>query len=253
LSKRLLISLVTLLMLMFSSGVFAADAEADFQKANQLFQDKEYADAIGLYQNILDEGVESAPLYFNLGNAYFKDGDLGRAILYYLKARRLDPSDNDIAANLEFARQFTSIQMEGVKLNPISTFFESVVGPYRLNALAWLSSLLFILFFILLSLRYGFGFRTGILRVGTIIILTLLVVSSWMTSFKYRHDYLTQRAVIVAEECPVYSGPYEQSDIELEAAPGLEVEILTESGEYYNVLFENKRRGWIKKDLIAAI
>ncbi|MBN1213311.1 MAG: tetratricopeptide repeat protein [candidate division Zixibacteria bacterium] len=230
-----------------------ADIDSNFQQANQLFQDKEYAQAISSYQNILDKGTESAPLYFNLGNAYFKDGDLGRAILYYLKAQRLDPSDNDITANLEFARQFTSIQMEGVKLNPISTFFESLVGPYRLNTLAWLSSFFFILFFILLSLRYGFGFKNGPLRVGTTVVLILLLVSSWMTSFKYRHDYLTQRAVIVAEECPVYSGPYEQSDIELEAAPGLVVEILAESGEYYNVLFENKRRGWIKKDLIAAI
>lgn len=252
-SKRLLISVLSLVIFLYSSGVFAADTEADFQKANQLFQDKEYVEAIALYRDILADGVESAPLYFNLGNAYFKDGDLGRAILYYLKARRLDPSDNDIAANLEFARQFTSIQMEGVKLNPISTFFESVVGPYRLNTLAWLSSLLFILFFSLLSLRYGFGFRNSSLRVGTTVVLILLVVSSWMTSFKYRHDYLTQRAVIVADECPVHSGPYEQSDIELEAAPGLVVELLTESGEYYNVLFDNKRRGWIKKNLVAAI
>jgi tetratricopeptide (TPR) repeat protein len=251
LSKRVLIILLSVLA--FSSGVFAVDAEADFQKANQLFQDKDYAGAIQLYQQILTQGKESAPLYFNLGNAYFKDGDLGRAILYYLKAQRLDPSDDDIKANLDFARKFTSIQMEGVKLNPISTFFESVVGPYRLSTLAWLSSFLFILFFILLGLRYGFGFRTSPLRVGTIVVLVLLVASSWLTTFKYRHDYLTKRAVIVAEECPVYSGPYDQSDIELEAAPGLVVEILSKSGDYYNVLFENKRRGWIKKDLIAEI
>jgi uncharacterized protein YgiM (DUF1202 family) len=59
--------------------------------------------------------------------------------------------------------------------------------------------------------------------------------------------------VLIAEDCPVTTGPSEQSDVELEGAPGLVVEVLDESGDYYNVLFENKRRGWIRKELVAVI
>lgn len=241
------------LFLAISAGCFAASNESDFETANNFFRDKNYDKAIELYETIAARGVESAPLYFNLGNAYFRTGDLGHAVLYYMKARKLDPGDNDILANLEFAKQYTNIQMEGVKLNPITSFMESLVGPYRLSLLAWVSSAFFILFFILLSLRYGLGIRNPVLRVSIVTVLIFLLVSSWLTTYKYRNDYLTQRAVIIAEECPVTTGPSDESDIELEAAPGLVVEILSESGDYYNVLFENKRRGWIKKELVAEI
>ena len=74
-----------------------------------------------------------------------------------------------------------------------------------------------------------------------------------MTTFKYRQDFLARRAVIVAEDSQVHTGPSDQSEIELDGAPGLIVQIVEESGDYYNVLFENKRRGWIHKDLVAEI
>jgi len=241
-----------LVLAALSVGV-AASNESDFDAANGFFRDKDYDRAIELYESIVSRGMESAPLYFNLGNAYFRNGDLGHAVLYYMKARKLEPADDDILANLEFARQYTNIQMEGVRLNPLTSFFESLVGTYHLNTLAWVSSGIFILFLILLSLRFGLGIRNSELRIGVTTILILLVIFSWLTTFKYRHDYLTERAVIIADECPVTTGPSEQSDIELEAAPGLVVEILSESGDYYNVLFENKRRGWIKKELVAEI
>ena len=70
---------------------------------------------------------------------------------------------------------------------------------------------------------------------------------------KYDFDYLTTRAVIVAEDSVVRTGPSERSPKELDAAPGLVVEILDETSDFYNVLFENKRRGWVRKDLVAVI
>lgn len=83
--------------------------------------------------------------------------------------------------------------------------------------------------------------------------LVLMVVSAGLTTFKYRHDYGTDRGIIIADESEVYTGPSEQSDVELEGAPGLVVEIIGQSNGFYNVLFENKRRGWIKKELVAEI
>jgi len=206
-----------------------------------------------LYQSTINQGYESAPLYFNLGNAYFKKGDLGHAVLNYLKARRLDPADEDIAHNLEFARRFSRIQMEGVELNPIEAFLASLVENYHLNSLAWFSSFFFILLVGVLIIRYGLGFNNSIVRSGLIAALIFVVITSGLTSFKYRHEYLTRRGVIVAEESTVYTGPSEQSDVELEGAPGLVVQILDENNDYYNVLFENKRRGWVKKSIIAEI
>jgi len=223
-----------------------------FDSGNKFYQEKEYSKAIDSYTQLIDDDIESAPLYFNLGNAYFKNGDLGHAVLFYMKAKRLAPTDEDIIHNLEFAQRFSSIQMEGVELNPIRSFMASIVDSYTLNFLSWTASLMFVLLLVFLILRFGLGQKTPIVKVGIIVFSLSVLGTSGLTTFKYRYEYLTKRAVIIAENPIIYTGASEQSDIELEAAPGLIVEVLSESEEFYNVLFENKRRGWIKKELIAG-
>jgi hypothetical protein len=170
-----------------------------------------------------------------------------------MRAKRISPSDEDIRKNLEFARQFSRVKMEGVRLNPISSLMLSLVDKYHLSTIAWISSIFFILLVIILIIRFGLGFNYVWLKSGIIACLIFIVISFGFTTLKYRHDYITRWAVVIAEESPVYTGSSDQSEIELDASPGLVVEILTESPDYYDVLFENKRRGWIKKDLLAEI
>ena len=241
-------------VLPFVSAISANSSPVDeFNTGNKYYEQKNYDSAVAVYQQLVRQGMESSPLYYNLGNACFRSGDLGHAMLYYLRAQRLDPNDPDIAANLEFARRFTSVQMEGVQLNPVSSLFESIVAPYHLSTLAWASSGCFILLFVFLIARLGFASRGAIVRAGIWTTFLLLLSSSLLTTVKYHHDYLTRRAVIIAEESIVHTGPSELSEKELDAAPGLVVEIIAESGDYYNVLFENKRRGWILRSLVAVV
>jgi tetratricopeptide (TPR) repeat protein len=242
--------LVTLFGLTVSAFGGGAD---DFARGNQFFQGKQYKQAIESYRAVLSSGEESANLYFNLGNAYFKDGDLGYAILYFLKAKRLAPGDDDIRSNLEFAKKMTSVQLEGVALNPVNSLLDSIVSSYRLSTLAWWSSLFFVLLMVLLILRFGLGWTHQWIRPGTITILVILAAVSFLTTFKYREESVTRRAVIVATESEVRTGPNDQSDIELHGEPGLIVKILAESGDYYKVLFENQRQGWIKKILVSEV
>lgn len=232
----------------------AADSYTEqFDRANSFYEDKDYASAVQLYQSILDQGMESAALYFNLGNAHFKAGDLGRAVLNYKLAERLAPDNEDINANLEFAMQFASVQMEGVQLNPIDGLMDDLVGSYRLDTLAWACTGLFVLTIILLMLRFGLAIGVSWLRTMTVGVVLALVLIGGLTTYKFRHDYVTRRAVIVAQEAPVYTGPSTQSELELQGAPGLIVQILDETDGFYSVLFENKRRGWIAADLVAEI
>ena len=232
----------------------ATSAQDDiFQTGVKYYQGGNYDDAIKMFSKIEKSGIESAALYYNLGNAYFKSGDLGRAVLYFHRARRLGPGDADIINNLKFASQFSEVQMVGVQLNPIEAFLKNAVGNYQLSALGWLSSLFFISLVVLLIMKFGLQFCfTGIDAV-IISVLCLTIFAAGLTSFKYRVDYLDRRAVILAPDAPVYSGPSSNTELELQGAPGLVVELLQESGDYYNVLLENKRRGWIKRDLVAEI
>lgn len=250
--RRVASSLLVIAVLVAGVASVKATVAEDFAKANQYYSAKAYDSALAVYQSVERTGVESAELNFNLGNCYFKSGDIGRAVVYYLRAKRLSPADDDIEANLAFARGFTRIQMEGVQLNPVYSLIEGALDPMGLDTLGWISSLCFILFIALLILRFGFGW-TGIGRGVILSALVVLAVSSFATTFKYRHDYLVQRAVVINEDCPVLSEPTPQAQTELHGAPGLVVEIIGSSGSYYNVLFENKRRGWIAKDRLELV
>lgn len=236
-----------------SAATLKASPADDFTQGNQYYEQKKYDSAVVVYERLVRSGLESAPLYFNLGNASFRAGDLGHAVLYYLRAQRLDPKDPDISANLDFARRFTSVQMEGVQLNPVSSLFESIVAPYSLSTLAWASSAFFILLFAFLIARFGYAMRGGLIKTGMWLALVLLFSASLLTTVKYHHDFLVRRAVVIAEQSVVHTGPSELAEKELDASPGLVVEILAESSDFYNVLFENKRRGWIRKDQVTVV
>lgn len=248
-AKLTLISLILLVVL--CSSIFGQSDE--FAMGNKFYEDKDYASAIRMYQSVLDQKQESAGLYFNLGNAYFKSGDLGLAILNYMRAQRLAPGDEDIQANLEFATQFPQVQMEGVELNPVRAFLLSIVAPYHMDELAWASSGLFVLLMLLLIVRFGLLLAHPAVRTGIITIVTLLVITASLTTFKYHNEYLTRRGVIIAEEAPVYTGASEHSEIELHGASGLVVEILEEDSDFISVSFANKRRGWMHRDLVAEL
>lgn len=234
-------------------GSVQADPADDFRQGNTFFQEKDYTKAIEAYTRATQQGIGSAALYYNLGNAYFKHGDLGYAVLYYLKARRLEPNDPDINSNLEFARSLATVQLEGVQLNPVNALFESMVAPYRLNSLAWGASVFFVLLTILLLLRFGFGFSYSWLKPVMITVLVALICLSALTTYKYNHDYLTRWAVLIGEEVEVMSGPSDSASLEFQGEQGIVVRIAGESADYYDVIFENQRRGWVKKGLLAEV
>ena len=225
----------------------------NFENGNKYYEQGEYGSAIAMYKKVEGAGLESAALYYNLGNAYFKNGDLGRAVLYYHRARRLNPADPDIRNNLEFASRFSTIRMEGVELNPINSFLKFIVDDYHLKTLGWMASMCFIVFVGLLIVKYGLQIQFTGLNSAVSVILILVVITAGLTTFKYHTDFINKRAVIIAQESSVYSGPSSNSDLEFEGAPGLVVDIVRESGDFYDVLFENKRRGWVKKDLLEVM
>jgi tetratricopeptide (TPR) repeat protein len=243
-----------LLVLLAGPGVtYGADQPVEFEQGNAHFADQQFDEAIAAYESVLQQGVESASLYYNLGNAYFKAGDLGRSILNYLRAQRLEPGNADIDHNLEFAQRFSRVQMEGVTLNPINSTVTAIVAPYRREILAWVTSGFFVAMMLLMLVRFGLGIRSSAIRVPLIILVILLMVSASLTTIKYRNEYLTRRAVVVAEECPVLNGPSARAEVEFQGSPGLVLVILEETDGYFSVLFENQRQGWIRKDLVAEV
>jgi len=251
--KRNKIILALLVVVTGFSVSSAGVTDSLFRSANAAYDDKDFESALAQYQELENRNYRSAALYFNIGNCHFKAGRPGYAILYYLRAKKLDPYDEDINANLEFARQFMPTRLEGVSINPVTTFLSMLVRPLTLNGFAWLSSILFIVLILFWAVRILFQRHELPLRIVTYLLVVLVVVSFGMTTYKYRTEYLTSRGVIVADETRIYSGPGEDNDVEFVGSFGLVFEIERDTDDFYLVIFENNRKGWIKKDQVGII
>ena len=105
--------------------------------ANQHYEAGQYSEAAAIYETILASGLHHSSVYYNLGNAYFKQGDLGRAILNYRRAQRLDPRDADVTANLSIARTQTVDKLEIPAEGGLSNLVEMAEEWLTLGGLPW--------------------------------------------------------------------------------------------------------------------
>lgn len=250
---RLITTSLIIAIILGAAPAFSSEADSLFSAANGLYQNQNYAHALDIYLILEKENYESAPLYFNIGNCYFKQGKLGYAILYYLRAQKLSPRDSDISTNLEFARQFMPTRMEGIKINPVTSFLSSIVGVFTLSFMAWMASILFIILFLYLSAVIFLQWKGLVIKIVIYSLIFLVIVTSGLTSYKYRTEYMTEQGVIIADETRILSGPGEDNDVEFVGVFGLTFEIEKEADNYYLVLFENKRKGWVSKGDVEKI
>ncbi|MFQ5578720.1 MAG: tetratricopeptide repeat protein, partial [Anaerolineae bacterium] len=120
-------------------------------QANRLYEAGQFAEAAQTYRQLIDRGLQNQVVYYNLGNAYFKQGDLGRAILNYRRAGRLVPRAPDIRANLTLARAQTvdAIQVAGkAPLNELATLVQTWLTLNEMAALSlglWLALALLVI------------------------------------------------------------------------------------------------------------
>jgi len=252
-------ALLGLVLALLGSALLASKAFADkspeelFQQGNALYDSTNYIEALAAYNKILAGGDESPEVYYNLGNTYFESGDLGHAILNYLRAQRLDPTDDDIRDNLDYARGFVSLQLEGVELNPVAEFFGDLTGKASLGLWAWLTTGALFLLCGLLVYRVVSGATSGLMQSGSIALLVVFIALASLTTFKYRQEFAADRAVVTIPEIAVTDRPSKDGAVEFRAAAGLEVIIRERSGDFALALFANKRQGWIVADALERL
>ena len=122
-----------------------------FESANKLYEQGKFAEAASAYASLLQSNQASAALYFNLGNAFFKSGQIGRAIAAYRYAGRVTPRDPDVRANLQFARN----QRQGPTLSP--NRWQRWLGRLTLNEWTLLAAVAVWLWLLLLTILRGGG------------------------------------------------------------------------------------------------
>lgn len=245
--RRTLTTLVMILTVCLTPALWASEAlEHDFRKGNELYESGNYSAAIDQYLNVLSAGVENPVLFYNLGNAYFKTGQLGYAIAMYNRGLKYAPRNDDLRANLEFARQQMIDKVDPNERNPVWNWIKQTILSLTANEWSALSSAF--LFVIVLTAAYMIWSRRrtsllkGILTAGIL----LFIVSAVCTGINIHMNFFTPRGTIVAPEVSVKVGPGEDFDEQFIAHEGLTFEILQQESGWYQGIFDNRLKGWVK-------
>jgi tetratricopeptide (TPR) repeat protein len=233
-------ALLLILLLLFPFHVSASDTTAEFDAANRLYAEGKFMEAAGAYQKILEAGQASSAIYFNLGNAFFKSGQIGRAIAAYRQAQRISPRDPDVRANLQFARN----QVQGPTMR--TGRLERWLGTLSLNEWTWLSAVAVWLAFVLLVLRQLRPSLARPLKTWTFAVsgVALLLVIGFALAFAGSSSDKT--AIVIVSEAAVRNSPFEESPNSFTARDGAELRVLDAKDDWLQVTDGTQRSGWVK-------
>ena len=234
----------------------SSDAAQQMLTANQLYEDANFVDSTNAYQQLAGQGYTNVRLYYNLGNAYYKRGDLGRALVNYLRAQRLSPRDADVKANLELARSQTVEQLD-LKRAPLFTRLSLVTVPWMTfneTALAIVATwyLVAISFAVLVLTRR----RKLRKAVFSLVLVFLVMFGSAAIVFGSRSYAVASgdRGVIVVKSAEFSSGPGNSYRRLSTLHEGAEARVLDRRGSWAKIeLFDAGRQGWVEARAVETV
>ncbi len=256
-SKGNVLTLILLMLLPMAASAQQHDyVDSLWNAANAAYTDGRWADAAADYEMISDMGLESASLYCNIGDAYFKDMNVPKAILYYERALKLDPSYSDARYNLEFANAGIQDRIDPVPEFVLKVWMKDLC--YIMDSNAWAVvflvflglTLAMILLFILAPSVAGrrTGFFTGIV---------MLVFAAFSISFAVwqKNDYMkADEAVVMRPVTSVKSSPSSEAAKDLFILhEGTKVKVIDEVGSWNNIELADGRQGWLPSSDIEII
>lgn len=225
---------------------------ADFLRGNQAYADGRYDEAIAAYQAVRAAGWESGALEYNLGNAYMKRGDIGRAVASYERAVRRLPRDPDVAANLAFARERAAIEPPSLPL------WQRLLAPFATRAtsgeltaafaVAWLTlwAALSVRLF-LPSARLALGRLAAVAGLPAAVLAVSLVVR--LTAI----ETADAGVIVAAGETAVRFEPSPSGTEHFVVGPGTDVILGEERAGWRLVSRADGRRGWVPADAVESV
>ncbi len=238
-----------------SEAMSKSEAEELMAKGNQFYQDKQYENAIDTYQQIIGAGFEGTSLYYNLGDAYYRDGKLGDAILYYEKALRISPADADVIHNLKIANAHTIDKIEALPKFFVFQWWESLLALFSVTGWTYAVYLFYILALISIGL-YFFAKRPALQRwsvySGFISVLLLIATASLLT-VKLSRELNVKSAIVTEQTVTVKLSPDPTSNDAFIIHEGLKVRELNSVGEWVLIRLQDGKEGWVEQNDISTI
>lgn len=250
--KRFIAVIFTILLISTSS---AQDNKSLFQNANQLYLDGNYEEALERYRQIKNSGKLSGELLYNIGNTYFKLNNIGKSILYYERASKFIPGDEDLQNNLSLANLNTVDKITPIPELFYIKYWKSFQNLFSLNGWGYvfLASYFIIVFLIILRMFIR-NIRTAVFlkRVLYLFIVISVFILISIGSILYRNK-TTVEAVIMSEVIPVFSTPSVDGTELFTIHEGTKIRILEESGTWVEIKLPDGKVGWLDRKAVEII
>lgn len=245
-----------LLLLVGSARLVRADADQAFARGNEAYLHGDYRSAIEAYEQVASFGIQGPDLFYNLGDAYFRAGNLGRAVYNYERALELRPGDEDVSYNLAAARaaaeRTATDRIEGAEKDPL---FERAVAPFPLAMLSWSFLALYLGFFAVLiwlrSLPLGL-FRSGVKAGCAFLALGTLGAGALLGGKVYLTEHVP-RAVVLDKAVDVKEGADETYHTAFAVHAGLKVRVVGHDQEWVKIRLANGLEGWVQESTVGEL
>ncbi|MEN6617885.1 MAG: tetratricopeptide repeat protein [Rikenellaceae bacterium] len=226
-----------------------------WSNANNLYSQAHYSDALQSYLKIEELGYASEALFYNIGNSYFKLNEIGKSILYYERAHKLNPSDEDLLNNLNLAKEFSLDKIEEIPDFILQTWIENINYSFSSDMWSYFALILFAATALLL-LNFRFGPSPRLRKISFFVAMTCVLLGflsgyfSWNQKYRYN---LKNTAIVMKPVSTVRSSPDNSGKSLFILHEGTKVELLEEIGQWKRVELADGRQGWITSIDIEVI
>jgi tetratricopeptide (TPR) repeat protein len=230
-------------------------AAALYNQGNQFYAQAHYEQAQAAYESVLAAGVHNANLYYNLGNAYLKDGKLGPAILSYRMGLKLRPRDPDLRHNLAFARIQIKGKLPEVKQSMLSRLGARILEEFSLDEFTLILSG-FYLVLLLGALIRILGPRGWLRRLSFYLLLAGVAGFALCSPFfagKLYQEVLCEQAIVMKEKVNAYSGPGEENARLFDLYEGMDLVVRQRENGWSRIELKNGLSGWIPKSSFRSL
>jgi hypothetical protein len=221
-------------------------------EGNRHYEAGRFAEAVAEYQALADAGAEDSVLYYNLGNAYYKLGDLGHAVLNYRRAQQLAPRDPDVAANLQLARAQTRDRLDaeagGALVSMVRRLLVDWTTPEESALMALVLWVLLCALVTAVILWPPLHLRYLVVAVSVLLALSLLSVGVRISDGRSRVP-----AIIVVQSVEVHSGPGTDYLTEFSLHAGAEVRVLEQREDWLRIALPGGLQGWVPGEAVEKL
>jgi len=250
---KVMIPAVMLTLISFSS--IASGNQLLIAKANAAYSAGKYQEAIDTYSKLVAQGLGSVDLYYNLGNSCFKLNDMPCAILWYERAKRLDPGNEDVTFNLNVANSRISDKIEPLPELFLKRWLRSLTGLFPTDTWAVYGVILLVvslgLFAFYIASRVLLIRKLGFWGGFSVLLLSLVfLLFAWGS---YRSAMSDQSAIIMSPTVTVKSSPDEKSTDIFVIHEGCKIQLVDHIGNWYEIRIANGSVGWIEQSAFEKI